>query len=234
MTQVTASDTTFDSFKISGYVPEDLFVRRNVGIGIVEESIDSIAQAVMIRLESLGYNGRVTDLSLATAMKTAFKLRIRQVCKMKPIPGYRITDFKIWSVLFPILAQIGIYRDEANGLELYPIVEDMDVTVDDIVHMNETVSGLAYWGLSYSMGLPKDVEITDSAFYELCLNANNVLGNKNVPSPTAVMSRLFFQVASLGDVYGGSRVVYSTIRYLQQVFVDVVSEQLKNPSSIKT
>lgn len=228
------SASAFNNVKVSGHVPQDLYLRKNVSVSLIGRVIDNLSEATIIGLESLGYNGQVDQNSLARAMRTVFNLRIMQVCKMKPVAGFRPTDYKVWSILFPVLAQIGIYRDEAAGYELYPSCEGVSVTVDDIDHLNMVVTSLAYWGLSYSMGLPKDVTIESDEIYKLSVKSEEVIGHKTVPAPVVVMSRLFFEIEALSEIYGESRVAYSTIRYLQQVFIDVTLSQLKNPSSIKT
>lgn len=219
---------------IQGHVPHERFVKKTVAIDIVSDVVTNVAEAIVVNLESLGYTGPIDSDSVSKALETMFRLRVQQVSKVKPVSGFRITDYRIWTFVFPMLAQIGIFRNEKDGYEIYPALSGAQVTADDIDHMNNVVRALAYWGLSYAMGLPKDIETESDDIYRLAIDNGTVLGSERVPGPVSVMTRMFFSLQALNDLYGGNRVAYTTIRFLQQVFIDHVSKQMKNPSSIKT
>lgn len=225
-------------FTVNGYVPPKKYTVRYVALYPALDIFVSLSSAVMAHLKSVGYNGDVDASSLAKAMTTLATLRILQVARKRLPPGYRSVDIRVWSFMFPLLAQIGRFRNEKEGFELVPVPfeSNEEVSPEAVEALNQVTRDLQYWGLSYSMGLPKDVDVENDDFYRLILDQEgNVTGNgEKPPTPVAVASRLLYDVSAIAGIYAEPRAVYTTVRFLQDTIIDVVASRLKHPSSVKT
>lgn len=224
--------------KFAPYVSDRRTVVKDVPMRGALAFARDIANATYESLLSVGYEGNISNDDLEKVLVGLVNLRIWQVGGGKPPRGVRWQDVRVPSVIFPLLAQIGKFRDESQGIDLRPVlhedVVDFDNVSGEIVVLADRVCrSLSYWGLGWSEGLPKDREVQSDVLFQLQILEDEVVGMRVVPDPVQLMLRAFVESATLDQVYGQPRITYATVSYLKRAFIDSVSRQLKHPSAIK-
>jgi hypothetical protein len=227
----------FPKLSLTNHVPSNRFAVRRVVITPALSLLNSMAMTIHRTLMSVGYTGNLTPDSLEKALVTLLKARVQQVCSVPPPRGYKWAEINVWSFMYPVLSSVGRFINETEGFEIIPALEGEEkgfLVSEDLDYLAMITRELAHWGLGYSRALPREVTVDTDDIYRLCITDGEVVGDAKTPSQVAVMSRLFYQMEFLSNVYCERRVVYATTRYLQDTFLDFMAGQIRTPSSIKT
>lgn len=219
------------------YVKEEFFVKKNVKVSVCFNMVQDIASALYEHLQSVGYNGVITLEELVSGFVGLLQLRIHQISGGKPIPGQPWKTIRVPSLLYPVLAQIGKFRDENRGIELLPELEEpfnVNGGNELVATLDKLCRTLGHWGIGWSEGLPKDLYVETDAVFQLEVLDDDIVGRDKVPDPVVILTRLAIEFGTLADVYGSPRVVYATMQYMKRAVSDIIAKQVKNPSSIKT
>jgi len=221
-----------------------------VSMDAAEDFMSDVAEGLTEHLLSAGYDAMPED-ELKDLLREVFvglvRLRILQISRARKSPSYRWIDVHVPSLLFPLLAQLGEYKNEARGIHLVPTLHNhatgetlvlSDAEQLAIVKKAETVArSLSRWGIGYSMGLPKEtVTDTDVLFTLAKVDSNTqvVAGSDEVPNPVALMLRAALQFSKLSEIYGEPRIVYCAMTILKRLYVDAIGSRVNHPSAVKT
>lgn len=153
-------------------------------------------------------------------------------------------DLEYPAILGPVLATIGIYRDEVSNYTITPtladekfgtVVDGRYKTTKEVlckpVGYDKLMAALRVLGVPTIMGLPLDKRVESDELYRIDVVEKTLVGtDRKAPAPTVLFTRALLEVTFLADLFGQARITYAALSSIEASLSDVV---LRNVSGAR-
>lgn len=198
----------------------------------IASSVDFASHGTFSLPLKLHEEAHANDLAelFVNCFKVALGARIAQ-CQGGPL-HFDKRNFVFPSVLGPILAQYGVYHDEAQAYTITPVMGDS--LKNDLKDLGAEQNGffvepewyadamslLRKVHLMTAYGLPKDTTVDNPDTFKLCVEGNAVIGRPGMSVDDVLIAALVSS-SKLTDLFGSYRTLYCGIASLRSAIENV-------------